>query len=972
MIIINLIQNISILIALIATYQVIGGKLHHKNYLFQIIVGFLFGGVGIIGMMTPVNFAPGIIFDGRSIVLSVAGLFGGPVIAIISSAICAIYRYSLGGAGAWVGICVIIESSAVGVIFFYWRQRSRQPFTPFTLWIFGMLVHLIMLALMIKLPGGAGYNVISQIGLPIIIFYPIATMLICQIFLDYEKQQQTKKALRESEAKYKDILNNISEMIYVAQDGIIKFITPSVTKITGYTLEELSSQPFTNFLHIEDRAYALEQHYKRLSGINVPSPQYYRIIFKSGDIHWVSLSAALIEWDEKPATLNFLTDITERRRSEEALNEIHSLYQKAIILADAVPYIRNFISGTYSFIGEDIIELTGYSAKEFSPKIWDDITLEGVMRGNLVGLSMEEALHQAYSGKITQWKMDCRIRTKNGEERWISDSAISIFNPQGILIQSIGILQNITDRKKSEEKLSQIHRLYRQAITQADAVPYQRNYKTNQYEYIGKEIENLIGYSVEEINPSMWVNIIEEEIYYGELAGLSHKEAVKRTQTGVVSKWSCDLKIRTKSGHLKWISDTSVQLVDANGTTYGSLGILQDITKRKRAEEEREKLQLQLAQARKMESIGRLAGGVAHDFNNMLQAIQGYCEIASSTVLDSEPVYGCIKEIKKAAERSADLTRQLLAFARKQAVMPKVLDLNKTIEGMLNMLQRIIGENISLVWLPSSNLWKVKIDPIQIDQILANLSINARDAITGVGKIIIKTENITFDDVYCSYNPDFTPGEYVLLSVNDNGCGMDEETLSHIFEPFYTTKGMGEGTGLGLATIYGIIKQNGGFINVYSEIGWGSIFKIYLPRFKDNIEETPTVAVENNVIGGKETILLVEDEIAILNLGKEILEKLGYVVLSANMPSKAISLAEEHHKQINLLITDVVMPEMTGRELSERLTSKYPNIKTIYMSGYTADIIAFRGVLEEGMNFIEKPFTFKDLALKIRKVLDTR
>lgn len=400
---------------------------------------------------------------------------------------------------------------------------------------------------------------------------------------------------------------------------------------------------------------------------------------------------------------------------------------------------------------------------------------------------------------------------------------------------------------------------------------------------------------------------------------------------------------------------------------------VQDISERKRAEEETIKLEAQLQQAQKMESIGRLAGGVAHDFNNMLTVILGHAELGLMHLDPNHPVCTDLREISKTAERSADLTRQLLAFARKQTVAPKVIDLNETVSGMLNMLQRLIGEDMSLTWQPAAALWPVKVDPSQIDQILANLCVNARDAIEDTGRIIIETTNSSIDTEYCTTNLEATPGEYVRLSVSDDGGGMDKETLPHIFEPFYTTKEMGRGTGLGLATVYGIVKQNKGFINIYSEPGQGTTFSIYLPR--DAGSKSRQAMAEGGVVAvprGQETILLVEDEPAILNIAALMLEKQGYTVLKADTIEAAIQLAREHLGGIHLLMTDVIMPEMNGRDLAKNIQSLHPHIKRLFMSGYTADVIAHHGVLDDGVHFIQKPFSLPNMAAKVREVLDSK
>jgi signal transduction histidine kinase/CheY-like chemotaxis protein len=387
------------------------------------------------------------------------------------------------------------------------------------------------------------------------------------------------------------------------------------------------------------------------------------------------------------------------------------------------------------------------------------------------------------------------------------------------------------------------------------------------------------------------------------------------------------------------------------------------------AEMHRKEMESQFRQIQKLEAVGRLAGGVAHDYNNMISVIMGYAELALDKLDKNNPLFSDLQEIQKAAARSRDLTRQLLAFARCQPIAPKVLDINQTVDSILKMLQRLIGEDIELIWLPGEQVWPIKIDPSQIDQILANLCVNARDAINGVGKVVIETANTEFDDYYCSLHRDFIPGKFVQLAVSDNGKGMDPTTLEKIFEPFFTTKTFGQGTGLGLATVYGIIKQNKGFINVYSEPGGGTTFRIYLPRVKGQRVETIIGRTTGAPLGGNETLLLVEDGIPILRMLKRMLGELGYRVLATHSAMKAIAIAEHHPEPIDLLLTDVVMPELNGHDLAKRLQSVLPGLKVLFMSGYTSNIIAHRGVLDKDVLLIQKPFSRNELATKIRQAL---
>jgi len=395
-----------------------------------------------------------------------------------------------------------------------------------------------------------------------------------------------------------------------------------------------------------------------------------------------------------------------------------------------------------------------------------------------------------------------------------------------------------------------------------------------------------------------------------------------------------------------------------------------ELAENKRAEEEKAKLQAQLYQAQKMESVGQLAGGVAHDFNNMLSVILGYAQMGLEKTDLLSSLHNDLQQILDAALRSANITRQLLAFARKQAIAPQILDLNEIVEDMLKMLKRLIGEEVSLTWLPDPKLWPINIDPSQVDQILANLCVNARDAIGGVGELNIETGMVTFEPEYCAGHAEVVPGEFVLLAVSDNGCGMEKEILEKIFEPFYTTKELGHGTGLGLATVYGIVQQNNGFVKVSSEPGKGTTFRIYLPRHTGRVNN---VAKQRNgaiPCSQGETVLVVEDEEAILRLASRMLKELGYTVLTANSPTEAIRLAHEQ-AGIQLLLTDVIMPEMNGKDLAKLLLASRPGLKCLFMSGYTASAIASQGVMDEEIHLIQKPFSARALAAKVREVLES-
>jgi two-component system, cell cycle sensor histidine kinase and response regulator CckA len=537
-----------------------------------------------------------------------------------------------------------------------------------------------------------------------------------------------------------------------------------------------------------------------------------------------------------------------------------------------------------------------------------------------------------------------------------------MVDEEGKIAGVLGVARDITSRKRSEERIRLSEEKFSKIFAMApDVIAITRlkdgkiiNFNIGFEETTGWKREEVIGRTSTDIH--FWVDFSARQDMVAEL--MAGRDVLDR-----------EMEFLRKDGTRRTgiYSARMIRISDELALIF----ILQDTTHSRRLEAERRKLEAQLQQSQKLEAIGVLAGGVAHDFNNMLGAIIGYAELAMQTLDSADPMRKNISKILDAAQRSANLTRQLLAFARKQTVEPVVLDLNAAIEGILKMLRRIIGENIELAWMPATGQCTVCMDPSQLDQILANLCVNARDAIAEIGKVIIKTGTATFDEDACIAYADCVPGAYVLLSVGDDGCGMDEETRDHVFEPFFTTKEIGRGTGLGLATVYGIVKQNDGFIQIYSEPGIGTTFNIYLPQHYTGGDIKGSDATSEAIPRSRgETVLMVEDDMTMREMGMMMLQRLGYNVLPAATPGEAIRLVEKDGSDIHLFITDVVMPEMNGRELAERRLELRPGLKHLFMSGYTADVIAHRGVLDEGVNFIQKPFSLKDLAVKIRYVLE--
>jgi PAS domain S-box-containing protein len=449
-------------------------------------------------------------------------------------------------------------------------------------------------------------------------------------------------------------------------------------------------------------------------------------------------------------------------------------------------------------------------------------------------------------------------------------------------------------------------------------------------------------------------------------------------RVNLVNTRSCELRIVNSTGSWFWAHlAATAEPEPAGDTTLSTVAgairiVVTDITERKAADAVRLSLESELALARNLESIGRLAGGVAHDFNNKLTVILGHVGLIMGQLELSDPMREDVEQIREAAVHSGHLTRQLLSFARKEMIRPKVLDLNATVSGMVTMLKRLIGDNIHLLWEPGSDLWPVNVDPSQLDRILVNLIVNARDAIDGVGVVELATYNSTPTAEYCAAHVGMSAGEYVTIVVRDDGSGIDEHTLPLVFNPFFTTKETGEGTGLGLSVVHGVVRQNRGCIDVRSELGVGSTFVVYLPRSVERLKDEPTIGTMSSAPGGRETILVVEDEPIILKLTQRVLSRLGYKVLTAGTSRDALRIANDPAAEIDLLLTDVVMPEMNGWDLSRNFKLSNPSVETLFMSAYAANVIDSDGLLEEDVNFLQKPFSIADLGAAVRAALDSK
>jgi len=656
---------------------------------------------------------------------------------------------------------------------------------------------------------------------------------------------------------------------------------------------------------------------------------------------------------------SIITDITERKRAEEKLRASDALLNEVGQIAriggwemDLMTRKANWTRTTYDIVGIDPGEpIPGpdehldYYLPEYRP---------------LIAKAMRALIEEN-----EPLDFEAQARTAKGNIRWVHAIGRAVLQ-EGKCVKIHGTLQDVTERKRAEERLRTSDELLTKLSAQIPGVIYQYQYFPGGHSCFPFASQGI--WDTYEVTP---LEVRDDGAKVFERIHLADRDRVVRSildSRDHLTQWACDFRVELPAKGVRWLRGASNPQKQEDGSVLWH-GYATDITEQKQMEAEREKLQGQLQQARKMDAIGQLAGGVAHDFNNMLEVILGHTEMAMDDVDSTQPLYADLQEVLKAARRSAVLTRQLLTFARKQTISPEIVDLNETVAGMLKMLRRLIGENINLDWQPREGLWPVMLDPSQIDQILANLCVNARDAIEDVGAIAIRLENAVLDETCSSGQIRPAPGEHVVLSVSDSGCGMDEETTARIFEPFFTTKEMGKGTGLGLAAVYGIVQQNGGGIDICSEPGLGTTFAIYLPRHV-GAAAAGTSEAAAPVPRGTETVLVVEDEVAILKMAKKMLEAQGYTVLAAASPGEAASLFAAHTGEIDLLMTDVIMPEMNGRDLATQLLAIRPDLKCLFMSGYTADVIARHGVLDEGIHFIHKPFSIRDLESKIREALE--
>jgi two-component system, cell cycle sensor histidine kinase and response regulator CckA len=646
------------------------------------------------------------------------------------------------------------------------------------------------------------------------------------------------------------------------------------------------------------------------------------------------------------------------RAGQEALRESEERFRRMFQHSAAGVVL---VSPDFYFVEVNpaFCRMIGYTESELLGKCFQDVTLP---EDRPVGA---ELTGRVLSGEMEVFHFEKRYLRKDGTVVWGLVSSTLIRDTQRKPLYFVTQIVDITERKRAEEALRKSEGRLREAQKVGRTGFLDWDVRTNEIEW-SDETCRMYGFEPGACAPTL-------ESTVGLVPSEDREFVERQLATALVSHSDYDIEHRIvrPDGQVIHVHARGKVTRSADGTPLRMLGTVVDITERKRHEEETELLRLQLAQAQKMESIGRLAGGVAHDFNNLLTVINGYAAFLSKRLAVRDPLRQYALEIGEAGERAASLTSQLLAFSRKQAIMPKAINLNAVIADAERMLQRLIGEDIELVTSPAPRLGLIMADPDQIHQVIINLAVNARDAMPKGGKIEITATDVDLDETAVATHPDATPGRYVQLTITDTGTGMTEEVRQNIFEPFFTTKEQGKGTGLGLAMVYGIVRQNGGWMEVKSEVGRGSTFRMHLPRIDAGAaadEAKPTVA---NASRGVETVLVVEDQEAVRRLVKRILEAHGYHVLEAASGAEAHAVASGHAGEIDLLLTDVVMPGMDGRTLSEQLRELRPTLRVILMSGFAEDVVARRDALASGLAYIQKPFGPEELAARIRGILDS-
>jgi PAS domain S-box-containing protein len=758
------------------------------------------------------------------------------------------------------------------------------------------------------------------------------------------ERRAAEARLQTSEARYRQLFASNPHPMWVYDLASLRFLAVNDAAVVhyGYGRDDFLSMTIEDIRPAEELP-RLRAQMARSPEHGVQASGLWTHRRRDGSVIDVDITSHGFDFDGRPARLVLAHDVTERLRAERALRESEERFratfeQAAVGIAHVAP------DGRWLRVNQKLCDIVGYEREELLALSFQDITYV-----DDVPLDIENA-RQLLDGSVTTYTREKRYVRKNGSPVWINLTVSLVRMASGEPSYLISVVEDISRRKHAEELL----RLQSAGLNaSADAMIITD--REGVIQWANPAFAALTGYGAEEAIGQNPRNLVK--------SGVHDRATYRRLWETILAGevWRGELTNRRKDGSLYPEEQSVTPVTDGKGTITHFIAVKRDLTSQKA-------LEAQFLQSQKMESVGRLAGGVAHDFNNMLTVVNGYVEMALDRLMADSDVREYLEEVKSAASRSAALVQQLLAFARKQAIAPQVVDPNDALAGMLKMLGRLIGEDIELVWRPGHDVGAVFLDPGQLHQIVVNLAVNARHAIGTVGRLTIETRRVEFTESDSAAHGGVAPGVFAEVSVTDTGCGMDEATRARIFEPFFTTKPVGEGTGLGLATVYGIVRQNHGTVSVDSELGRGTVFRVYLPRHASG---TTAGSREQAAAPprGTETILAVEDEPSVLALTRRLLESLGYHVLVASGPSQAVELAAERGNTIDLLITDVIMPGMTGRALWDVVSRMNPALKCLFVSGYTADSMGHQGVLDVDLHLLQKPFDLTTLAVKVRETL---
>lgn len=749
------------------------------------------------------------------------------------------------------------------------------------------------------------------------------------------------------EQQYRDIIENASDIIFTLDlDGRYTSLNRAGEQIIGYTREEALAMHVSDIVAPEYLDRVRQKLEAKREGSLEPTI-YEKEIFTK-DKRRLTLevnSRPIIKNNRVAGVLGIARDITARKEQEKAQAESEQRFQ-AIFHTANIGIAIGDRNASAAESNQAYQQMLGYTAEELRGMTIRDYTHPEDVELNI-------ALHkELIEGKREFYRMEKRYICKDKRLIWGNLTVSLVRCAAGEPLFGVAMVEDITKRKKAEQSLRESEERFRDLVENAKDIIYTHDL-TGRYTSINRAGEEIIGYSLEEVLNLSFADVVAPEQIEFARQRLNDK-------INGVEQAAYELEIVRKDRRRLTV-EVNTRLIYENDEPIGVQGIARDITARKNLEE-------QLRQAQKLEAVGRLAGGIAHDFNNMLTVITSYSDLLLRNLDSADVNRQKVEEIKRAGERSATLTQQLLAFSRRQIMQPQIVDLNRIVSDMSIMLERLIGEDVQLVARLGADLRAVKVDIGQISQVVMNLAVNARDAMPAGGRLTIETKNLTISAI--DNNGSLAPGRYVALFIGDTGIGMSDDIQAHIFEPFFTTKPVGKGTGLGLATVYGIVKQSGGSIAVESKLGRGTIFKIYLPQAGQaaDLQRTDYAA---QIPGGTETILLVEDEDMVRDLTSEVLESCGYKVIAARNGAEALHALTLENQKIDLLLTDVVMPQMSGRELAERIARLDPEVPVLFTSGYTGETISHHGIFADGAGFIQKPFTPDQLARKVRETLKT-